>query len=245
MRASTRAAVVAGAAGTLVCLTVSLTNAAGTPTTFSACVRTNGSLYGLVADGQPLCDNNDRAISWNQQGVPGPQGQAGPQGLTGPQGFAGPQGPAGPKGDTGAQGVVGPQGPVGPAGPQGAPGGVLLHNFGSNAATVNLASGERAVLQRVPLPDRGTYLVTGTTDMYVGGTPGGQANGTCTVRGDNGAVLDTARWWHPLFDYQTARASLALLAQVSNVSEVALECSNNNGMVLEVSDARLAVIRLE
>ena len=56
------------------------------------------------------CRANERLVTWNSQGAPGPVGPQGPQG---------PQGPVGPKGSDGTDGAEGPQGPEGPEGPQG------------------------------------------------------------------------------------------------------------------------------
>jgi hypothetical protein len=49
-------------------------------------------------------------VSWNQQGLPGPQGETGAIGPQGPQGPNGDVGAAGPQGLKGDQGVPGPQG---------------------------------------------------------------------------------------------------------------------------------------
>lgn len=68
------------------------------------------------------CSAIDRLVSWNAEGIPGPQG---PQGLKGDQGEPGPkgdQGEPGPKGDQGDPGVKGDQGDPGPKGDQGDPG---------------------------------------------------------------------------------------------------------------------------
>lgn len=56
------------------------------------------------------CRSNERLVTWNTRGAPGPVGPQGPQG---------PQGPLGPQGADGPQGPQGPEGPQGPQGPQG------------------------------------------------------------------------------------------------------------------------------
>lgn len=63
------------------------------------------------------CRANERLVSWNSKGVPGPVGPQGLQGLQGAQGPQGSQGSQGPQGSDGADGAEGPQGPQGPAGP--------------------------------------------------------------------------------------------------------------------------------
>jgi hypothetical protein len=76
----------------------------------SACyARNTGALR--VIDATATCRPGEIALTWNQDGVPGPIGPAGPEGD------AGPAGPAGPEGPTGAEGPAGPAGPEGPAGP--------------------------------------------------------------------------------------------------------------------------------
>lgn len=86
----------------------------------------NGKLRVVSSAGD--CRNQERAISWNQQGPAGPKGDpgpVGPKGDTGAQGPKGDTGATGPKGDTGAtgpKGDVGPQGATGPKGDTGATG---------------------------------------------------------------------------------------------------------------------------
>ncbi|HVM56445.1 MAG TPA: hypothetical protein VMT74_03200 [Gaiellaceae bacterium] len=83
------------------------------------------------------CTMFEQPISWNEQGVPGPQGL---KGDTGPQGLKGDTGDPGPKGDTGAQG---PQGPAGPMGPSGLGVGQKLiagGTYGAPDATGNVAT---------------------------------------------------------------------------------------------------------
>jgi hypothetical protein len=50
---------------------------------------------------QNSCKNDETALNWSQQGVPGPQGPQGTQGPQGPQGTQGIQGPAGASGVSG------------------------------------------------------------------------------------------------------------------------------------------------
>ena len=66
--------------------------------------KTGGDLRVIDAAANNSCKSNELPLSWNQQGI------AGPQGVQGPVGPAGPQGPAGP---------AGAQGPAGPAGVSG------------------------------------------------------------------------------------------------------------------------------
>ena len=92
-----------------------------------ACVNAfNGSTRIVFTSTQ--CSTGEYIVSWNAQGVagpqgeagpPGPQGDEGPPGPPGPQGDEGPPGPPGPQGDEGPPGPPGPQGDEGPAGPPG------------------------------------------------------------------------------------------------------------------------------
>ncbi len=77
----------------------------------------NGSHVIVLQNAGTTCPNGTTAISWNEQGQPGP---AGP---TGPAGPSGPPGPTGPPGPSGAPGPQGSPGPSGPAAPSGSPGG--------------------------------------------------------------------------------------------------------------------------
>ena len=73
--------------------------------------KNNGQLR--VVESASQCNPSELALTWQQQGPPGPQGPIGPQGPAGPQGATGPQGLTGPEGPAGP---VGPEGPQGPAG---------------------------------------------------------------------------------------------------------------------------------
>lgn len=89
----------------------------------TVCVKKEGEMY-MIGEGfkRANCKHNDKLISWNIGGLPGPQGPQGVPGVAGPvgpQGVAGPQGPAGLDGQPGADGAQGPQGVAGPQGPQG------------------------------------------------------------------------------------------------------------------------------
>lgn len=113
-----------GVASLLLALTGGFAAAAEAPqaaatSVISGCVNTtNGQLR--VTD--TSCKNGERAISWNEKGVPGAKGEVGATGAigaVGPQGLTGPAGPAGPKGDTGAKGDQGDKGDKGDKGDPG------------------------------------------------------------------------------------------------------------------------------
>lgn len=86
--------------------------------TISMCLNKKG----IIEKVNKACTAKQTLISWDSNGVVGPQGPSGPQGPTGPagaqgvSGSQGPQGPAGPTGPVGNAGAAGPQGPTGPAG---------------------------------------------------------------------------------------------------------------------------------
>ncbi len=147
--------------------TAAFANGAGV---INGCVLPSGQLR-IVSSGS--CNGNETAISWNQQGVPGPtgpQGPAGPAGATGPQGPQGAPGAQGPKGDpgpTGATGAQGPQGPKGDPGPTGATG----------------AQGPQG-----PMGQTGPQGPTGLSATSADGTP---------VRVVTGSTVDGATAWTP------------------------------------------------
>ena len=85
-----------------------------------ACARNNNGMLRL--DSPASCKNNETAVSWNQDGVPGAQGPMGLPGPAGPPGPVGPIGPSGAAGPAGPAGLPGATGPAGAAGPAGAPG---------------------------------------------------------------------------------------------------------------------------
>jgi type VI protein secretion system component Hcp len=66
---------------------------ADNPTTFYACLKSNGDLGNVVQSpaSPPSCKQNETPISWNQAGPAGPAGPTGPQGPAG-----GGSGPATP-----------------------------------------------------------------------------------------------------------------------------------------------------
>ena len=114
----------------LVTLTVAIMVTAGTAAvTFAAIPGDDGVIHGCYkkSDGGVLkvvdetCKANERALSWNQQGIQGEQGEKGDTGDQGPKGDQGDQGPAGPAGPPGEKGDKGDAGPAGPPGPSIAP----------------------------------------------------------------------------------------------------------------------------
>ena len=76
----------------------------------TACVKKNGQVVFITED-YPQCASNEMPVSWNIQGIPGPQGETGPPGEQGPQGEQGIQGQQGPRGEQGLQFGVGPAEP--------------------------------------------------------------------------------------------------------------------------------------
>jgi len=85
-------AIAVGLLGSATYGAVQLANAAGTGTTYYACLSTKGALSKVGTTSPTTCAKTAAVISWNSVGPQGPQG---PQGAVGPQGPTGPQGPAG------------------------------------------------------------------------------------------------------------------------------------------------------
>ena len=95
-----------------VCGGVALATIPDTAGVISSCYLKDGQAGAgrvRVIDAQAgqTCASTENPLSWNRQGLRGPQG------LPGPAGAAGAAGPAGP---TGPQGPQGPQGPAGASG---------------------------------------------------------------------------------------------------------------------------------
>ena len=105
----------------------------------------NNSRHLLIIDDPANCGNNETAVSWNQQG------------LQGPQGLIGLTGPAGANGLTGPQGNPGQQGNPGPAGAGG------LSNFEIVFTTSPLAS-DQFVAISLPCP-AGKQVISGGFDI--------------------------------------------------------------------------------
>lgn len=88
---------------------------AGQASTISMCLNKQGVIEGVNV----VCKPKQTQISWDSNGLPGPQGPSGPQGPTGPVGPTGTVGPQGATGPAGATGIAGPPGPAGDTGPIG------------------------------------------------------------------------------------------------------------------------------
>lgn len=86
-----------------------LASIVGEDGSITGCYDEKDGALRVVASAE-ACGKAELAVSWRQQGEPGPTG---PKGDPGDPGGTGPAGSAGP---------AGPEGPPGPAGPQGEPG---------------------------------------------------------------------------------------------------------------------------
>jgi Collagen triple helix repeat (20 copies) len=179
----------------------------GTDGVISACYTTrDGVLRVIDASADTVCDRREAALSWNQQGVPGPagaDGAQGPQGPQGPQGDKGETGERGPAGEPGAPGATGDkgdkgdpgeQGPPGPEGPPG-PSGLSSGYVSTQASPLELeGSGDVSqVLARRNLP-LGFALVNATVKISFAG-PDRHASGVeCFLRvNDDGFLSDYDR----------------------------------------------------
>jgi hypothetical protein len=89
-----------------------------------ACVTNQYGTLNLITKGAH-CPDGQHKISWNVQGLRGPQGPKGAPGTAGDKGAAGQNGASGATGTAGSAGATGPTGPAGPpgvVGPTGATG---------------------------------------------------------------------------------------------------------------------------
>jgi hypothetical protein len=127
-----RSAVLGMSAGLGLLVVGALGAQAANTSVIQACVNAETGVL-LIAPSKVIpnpaqCPHDFLPLSWNQQGLPGPEGPVGPAGPAGPVGAVGPAGPKGDpgpvgpqglKGDPGPQGLKGDPGPVGPMGAQG------------------------------------------------------------------------------------------------------------------------------
>jgi hypothetical protein len=132
----------------------SVTRATGD--TVTICVKRSGLVY-VIGDGfrRSECRGTDQLISWNTEGVPGPQGPAGADGANGADGAQGPQGEQGPAGADGADGAQGPQGPQGPAGT----GGGTLNTYQRTATNPSIPPSDVALIDAQC--DAGDRIISG------------------------------------------------------------------------------------
>ena len=67
----------------------------------TGCYNSTSGALRVIDASKTKCASSERALTWNQRGIPGVAGPTGPTGPTGPAGAAGPQGLAGPAGVSG------------------------------------------------------------------------------------------------------------------------------------------------
>ncbi len=120
----------------------------------------------VIDSSSQVCQQDEVALTWNQQG---------------PTGLTGPQGPPGPTGQTGPQGPTGQTGPQGPPGPSGA---ATTYNYrvggmfpGTSVARAFCLAGEKVtggggfstdapgvgLTQNFPISDASGTIAFGTT----------------------------------------------------------------------------------
>jgi hypothetical protein len=88
--------------------------------TINGCyANNNGALRVIDTSTGGACKTSETALSWQQQGIPGPGGDTG---ATGPTGAVGPTGATGAAGGAGATGPTGATGSIGATGATGQPG---------------------------------------------------------------------------------------------------------------------------
>jgi hypothetical protein len=135
---------------------------------------TNGIVLGIphskgdlrLVDAGEACRSYERAVTWNQQGIPGQNGSPGPAGPTGspgPTGASGPAGATGATGPTGPIGAPGATGPTGATGPQGSAGPAGPGVLWANVAAAGTLKGGNAV--SVTHDSQGVYTVTFGQDV--------------------------------------------------------------------------------
>jgi hypothetical protein len=120
------------------------------------------------------CSKDETLLTWNSQGVPGPQGPTGATGAKGDTGSTGATGPQGNSGSTGPTGATGPQGIVGPTGAAGATG--VTGAAGTNGT--NGVSGYETNFAAFPTNAAG-YALPGAN-----GTPTFTQSRDCSIAGN-------------------------------------------------------------
>lgn len=144
--------------------------------TYYACVNnTTGTIK--IVNSTTTCATGTHKIQWNQIGPVGPVGPHGPAGSQGVAGPAGPQGPTGPKG---------------PTGPQGPPGLAIGYDATCGGANITPCPSSLSgtpgtlVLQTSPISKTGTYFVSASTTMEIGGN-GSNSFAACYITTANSA----------------------------------------------------------
>ena len=153
--------------------------------TYYACVNNStGAL--IIVNSTTTCASGYHKIQWNQTGPVGPAGPKGSTGATGATGQTGPQGVAGPAGPQG------PTGPKGPTGPQGSPGLAIGYDATCGGANITPCPSSLSgtpgtlVLQTSPISKTGTYFVSASTTMEIGGD-GSNSFAACYITTANSA----------------------------------------------------------
>jgi hypothetical protein len=108
--------------------------------TINGCyANNNGALRVIDTSAGGACKTSETALSWQQQGIPGP---AGPTGTTGAAGATGPTGATGGAGAVGPTGAAGATGSTGATGATGQPGqSFLIGGSGGQLSTGNNGPG--------------------------------------------------------------------------------------------------------
>ena len=143
--------------------------------TIHGCVKASGGALRVVS-GPKSCDKNEKAISWETVGQPGPQGPAGPAGAPGPKGDPGPPG---------RQGVPGAAAPVyrfvglTPQSYAGSPTWLLLSAACNSAFPGSRLATTVEILNSIPPPSVPAYAWAAPALPYAYGTCVWNSNESC------------------------------------------------------------------
>ena len=83
----------------------------------TGCYNSTSGALRVIDAAKTKCASSERALTWNQRGVPGPAGPSGAAGPAGPAGPTGPTGSPGPAGISGYEFVESPEITVSPGQP--------------------------------------------------------------------------------------------------------------------------------
>ena len=189
--------------------------------TITVCVsHKNGTLYKATK-----CRKHDKKLSWNKQGVAGPQGPRGQQGLPGNQG---------PKGDTGA------------AGPS--VGGFVSSSTisatlgfpGTNVMKLSQGTGA------ITAPANGSLLITASSNFQKTDNNTNLADADCTIElSTNGGSFSPIgqtmdRDFHNAFENEELSATAGASVSAGSTYDVALNCESFNATVVFVRGDMIA-----
>lgn len=188
-----------------------------------ACYTKSGGSLRVIDDSVTNCKSTETSLSWNVQGVMGPQGPAGPPGIQGPPGV---------------QGAQGPQGVQGPAGPSG-----TSHGYFATATLVAVAQ-LPAVSNIVSISGlgAGNYVLSG--QIYLGSPSGPYVNCWAALNGSrlNNTFVDITLVGGLSGSGEAVMVTAVTITGTSNTVE--LDCQSQDNTT-QATNANLTLIQVD